>query len=129
MGSRSAWVAPAALGDGFVVQTWVMLHAPQRGLQLMTSPFRLRSWYLGHVLTPVVFEERFTGGDLAVRSLVLGVLALAVCAMLWVLASRRARSASPACRSRSVDSVVVPASPAGRTGQLPCARFVAQSDH
>jgi hypothetical protein len=90
--TRSAWIAPAALAAGFVLQTWVMLHAPERGLTLMTSPFRLGAWYLGHVLAPVVFGERLTGDDLTARSLVLGVLALAVCAVLWRLASRRART-------------------------------------
>jgi hypothetical protein len=58
----------------------------------MTSAFRRGAWYLGHVIAPVVFGERFAGDDLAARSLVLGVLALAVFAVLWLLASRRART-------------------------------------
>jgi hypothetical protein len=86
------WVAPLALASGSVVQTWVMLHAPERDLDPMTWPLRLGAWYLGHVLAPVFFGERLTGDDLTARSLGLGVVALAVGVLLWFAASRRARS-------------------------------------
>jgi hypothetical protein len=89
--SGRSWVSPAALAAGVLVQSWVMLHAPERGLDPMTSPFRLAAWYLGHVLAPVFFGERLTGHDLTVRSLAMGVVALAICALLFWMASRRAR--------------------------------------
>jgi hypothetical protein len=87
-----SWVSPVALASGVVVQGWVMLHAPERGFDPMTSPFRLAAWYLGHVLAPVFFGERLTGHDLTVRSLVMGVVALGICVLLFWMASRNARA-------------------------------------
>ena len=69
-----------------------MMHAPERGLDPMTSPFRLVAWYVGHVLAPVVFGERLTGDDLTARSLAMGATAFGICVLLFWLASRRARA-------------------------------------
>ena len=87
-----SWVAPAGLASGVLVQGWVMMHAPERGLDPMTSPFRLVAWYVGHVLAPVVFGERLTGDDLTARSLAMGATAFGICVLLFWLASRRARA-------------------------------------
>jgi hypothetical protein len=90
--TRRSWLAPVGLASGVLVQSWVMLQAPERGLEPMTSPFRLAAWYVGHVLAPVFFGERLTGDDLTARSLALGVVAFGVCLLLFWMASRRARA-------------------------------------
>jgi hypothetical protein len=87
-----SWISPVALASGALVQTWVMLHSPERGLEPMTSPFRLAAWYVGHVLAPVLFGERLTGDDLTARSLAMGLVALGVCVVLFCMASKRART-------------------------------------
>jgi hypothetical protein len=90
--SGRSWVAPAGLAAGALVQGWVMLHAPERALEPMTSPFRLVAWYFGHVLAPVLFGERLTGDDLTARSLVMGAVVLGVFVLLFWMASTRARA-------------------------------------
>jgi len=102
-----SWVAPVGLAAGVAVQSWVMVHAPERGLEPMTSPLRLAAWYVGHVLAPVVFGERLAGDDLTGRSLAMGMVALGVCLLLFWIASKRARAEmTPMLMCTAVFSVV-----------------------